>query len=116
MGTKEIEVGQLVALEDELHMLKKEYGIEEKTSPIKKVIDRIVEKVSSREPVSVKKVNYCICALMLGVFGVHQFMVHKWVKGIVYLALSFTGLSFVLSLLDILYAAFLKTDDGTITI
>ena len=116
MSTKEIEVGKLIALEDELHRLKKECGIEEKTSPIKKSIDWIIERISGREPMRVKKLNYCLCALMLGFLGAHQFMVHKWAKGVLYLALSFTGLSFVLSLLDILYAAFLKTDDGTILI
>ena len=48
----------------------------------------------------VNKSMYIMLCLFLGGAGVHKFYAGKWVMGLVYLALSWTGISVVLALFD----------------
>ena len=109
---KEFDVSQLIDAENELRQLKKEYGIEEKEPFWKKAGNYLFGISEKRKAVTIGKKKYCLTALFGGFLGIHQFMVGKKVQGVLYLLLSVTGLSFAMSLLDILYAAFLKTDEN----
>lgn len=59
----------------------------------------------------VSKGTYIALCLFLGGVGLHKFYVGKWVMGLLYLALSWTGISVVLALFDLLIAMF-KTPDS----
>ncbi len=104
------QVTELLAAEEELHALKQEYGIED-TSKAKKGIDALIDRFGNRNPVPISKKKYCLSALFGGWFGLHCFLVGKKLRGFLYLLLSVTGISLAMSLLDILYAAFLETDE-----
>ena len=59
----------------------------------------------------VKKGTYIALCLFLGGAGLHKFYAGKWVQGLLYLALSWTGIPVVLALLDLLVAMFKRTND-----
>ena len=59
----------------------------------------------------VKKGTYIGLCLLLGGAGLHKFYAGKWIQGLLYLALSWTGVSVVLALLDLLVAMFKRTND-----
>ena len=60
---------------------------------------------------TVSKGTYIALCLFLGGAGLHKFYAGKWVQGLLYLALSWTGVSVVLALLDLLVAMFKRTND-----
>lgn len=59
----------------------------------------------------VNKGMYIMLCLFLGGAGVHKFYAGKWVQGLLYLALSWTGISVVLALFDLLGAMFKRTNE-----
>lgn len=59
----------------------------------------------------VNKSMYIMLCLFLGGAGIHKFYAGKWVMGLVYLALSWTGISVVLALFDLLGAMFKRTNE-----
>ena len=59
----------------------------------------------------VKKGAYIGLCLLLGGAGLHKFYAGKWIQGLLYLALSWTGVSVVLALLDLLVAIFKRTNE-----
>ena len=58
----------------------------------------------------VKKGVYIGLCLLLGGAGLHKFYAGKWIQGLLYLALSWTGIPVVLALLDLLVAMFKRTN------
>lgn len=108
----EFDMTELIAAEEELSRLKNEEGLNVKTSFWKKCIDKIIEITERRQPVAISKKKYCLVALFGGILGIHQFMVGRKIMGVIYLLLAITGISFAMSILDILYALFLKTDES----
>ena len=58
----------------------------------------------------INKGIYIILCLFLGGAGLHKFYSGKWVQGLLYLALSWTGISVVLALFDLLIAMFKRPD------
>ena len=60
---------------------------------------------------NVNKGIYLALCLLVGGAGLHKFYAGKWVQGLLYLALIWTGISVVLALFDLLIAMF-KTPDS----
>ena len=60
---------------------------------------------------TVSKGTYIALCLFLGGAGLHKFYAGKWVQGLLYLALSWTGIPVVLALLDLLVAIFKRTNE-----
>ena len=60
---------------------------------------------------TVSKGTYIALCLFLGGAGLHKFYAGKWVQGLLYLALSWTGISVVLALFDLLVAIFKRTNE-----
>ena len=60
---------------------------------------------------NVSKGGYIGLCLILGGIGAHQFYAGKWFKGLLYLVLSWTGISVVLALIDLLIAMFKRPDE-----
>lgn len=111
-SVRDFDINELIAAEEELRDLKQQYGIEEKVPLRRSIIDRFFANKESRTPVAISKKKYCLTALFGGWLGIHCFMVGKKGQGILYLVTCFTGISFAMSIMDILYAAFLETDDS----
>ena len=66
---------------------------------------------------NVSKGIYLALCLLVGGAGLHKFYSGKWVQGLLYLALSWTGISVVLALFDLLIAMFKRSDEyGQITV
>ena len=59
----------------------------------------------------VSKGLYIMLCLFLGGAGIHKFYAGKWIAGLLYLALCWTGIPVVLSLFDLLVAMFNRADD-----
>lgn len=59
----------------------------------------------------VKKGTYLALCLFLGGAGLHKFYAGKWIQGLLYLALSWTGVSVVFALFDLLGAIFKRTNE-----
>lgn len=77
--------------------------------------DYVVERLEERKPVLVNKKKYCILALLFGWMGMHQFLIGKKFTGIFYLLTCMTGLSVILTAMDLLRAVFMVADeDGNI--
>ena len=60
---------------------------------------------------TVSKGTYIALCLFLGGAGLHKFYSGKWGQGLLYLALSWTGISVVLALFDLLIAIFKRPDE-----
>ena len=59
----------------------------------------------------VKKGTYLALCLFLGGAGLHKFYAGKWIQGLLYLALSWTGVPVVFALFDLLGAMFKRTNE-----
>ncbi len=59
----------------------------------------------------VNRKTYCWLCL-LGIFGVHHFYAKHWVKGLVYLAICWTGISAAMSLIDWMVAVPKEPDEN----
>ena len=59
----------------------------------------------------VSKGTYIALCLFLGGTGLHKFYSGKWIQGLLYLALSWTGISVVLALFDLVIAMFKRSDE-----
>ena len=60
---------------------------------------------------NVNKGIYLVLCLLVGGAGLHKFYSGKWGQGLLYLALSWTGISVVLALFDLLIAMFKRPDE-----
>ena len=58
----------------------------------------------------VNKGAYIGLCLLLGGIGAHKFYAGKWIQGLLYLAFSWTWIPVIISLFDLLFAAFQKPD------
>lgn len=61
-----------------------------------------------------KKLWYCIIILLFGSIGVHKFYAGHSIQGIIYMCLCWTGISEILTLIDLINALFEKSEDGFI--
>lgn len=103
---------QMVALEEELHALKSQYGIEEKKKWWMKLGDRLAER-ADREKVAVDRKRYIKLALTCGWFtGAHRFYSRQRILGVIYLLLCWTGISFAMTLVDLMIVLPMKADDN----
>ena len=59
---------------------------------------------------NVSKGGYIGLCLILGGIGAHKFYSGKWIQGLLYLVLSWTGIPVVLALFDLLIAMFKRSD------
>ena len=59
----------------------------------------------------VNKGMYIMLCLFLGGLGIHKFYSGKWFMGLLYVAFSWTGISVVLALFDLLGAMFKRTNE-----
>lgn len=107
-----VDFSALAQAEDELHRLRAEHGIEEKQGIIVRAINRYYDWKDNRTKHLVGKKLYLVLALCTGWFGGHRFYEHRWLLGLFYLALSWTGFSAMLCGVDFLAALGTKADEN----
>ena len=110
----------VVALYDELDRVREEHpeaAAEVNPSYNKKsLLERLLEfYLSVRErfhiETQVNRKTY-LWLHLLGGFGIHHFYSRHWIKGLIYLAICWTGISYGLTLIDWLEAFPKKADDN----
>lgn len=107
-----VDFSTLAQAEDELQRLKQEHGIEEKHGIIVRTIDRYYEWKENRTLHSVSKKLYLLLNIFLGWCGMHRFYEHRWLLGLFYLALCWTGLPALLCVTDFMIAVPKKADEN----
>lgn len=114
----QVDYKEMLAMYDELGRLKEEHPdiVAEVTPRLAKrtffeycldLFQRIQERYHLESPVN--KNIYCKLCL-LGVFGVHHFYSRHWMKGLIYLLISWTGITVAFAFIDWM-AAFPKQAD-----
>lgn len=58
----------------------------------------------------VNKLVYCLLAFFLGALGVHKFYAGKIMWGVIYILLSFVGISSIIALVELIIAICKKSD------
>lgn len=110
-------ITDIVEAQNELNALKKEYGVEEEDKEIYKIINRYYARKEKVENTPLKKKTYILLLIFTGLFGGHRFYAKQYPSAIAYLLLCWTGVSFVMSLIDLMIVAPLKADEsGVITL
>lgn len=99
-----VDLREMLALEDELHMLKKRYGIETEKKWWMRAGDWYADKLESRTPHTVERKKYIVLAACLGIFGAHRFYARQNGTAILYLMTCWTGIPLAMSLIDIIIA------------
>lgn len=111
----EVDVSKMIALEQELHDLKKESGVEEKEGRISRAISGFFERREAREAVRLRKKKYILLAVFTGWLGGHRFYAKQYALAILYLALFWTGFSVAMTIIDLLVVIPKEADgDGMI--
>lgn len=106
-----IDPKKFIALEEELISLKQQYGIEEKRKWWMRIGDYIAER-SDKEKVSVDRKKYIILAVSCGWFcGAHRFYSKQKILGVLYFLLCWTGISFAMTLIDLMIVLPMKPDE-----
>ncbi len=106
------QVKELVALEGELKDLKEQHGIQEKGPLWQRLIQAWYDFKESHTTLNPVKRKTYLWLCLLSVAGVNQFYARHWVKGLIYLALSWTGISIAMGFIDWMIAVPKKPDDN----
>lgn len=107
-----INFAKLALLEDELHDTEKQLGVEEPLKLWQKLGDRYFESRENRQKHSVNRRTYILLTLLLGWAGIHRFYEKRWILGIFYLALCWSGFPIALALVDLMIALPMKADEN----
>ena len=107
-----VDFSALAQAEDELHRLREEHGIEEKQGIIVRTINRYYEWKDNRTKHLVSKKLYLVLNVFLGWCGGHRFYERRWLLGLFYLALCWTGFPAMLCAVDLFAVIPLKPDEN----
>ena len=105
---------ELIAAEEELKALKKEYGIEDdkKEGKISHAISSFFERQEGREKVSVSKKKYIWLALLTGWMGGHRFYAKHYRVAFFYLLFFWMGLGLYNTIIDIMQVIPMQADEN----
>lgn len=106
------QVKELVALEGELQDLKQQHGIADKGPLWQRIIQSYYnfrDAHTTLNPVH-RKTYLWLC--LLACIGVNQFYARHWVKGLLYLAFSWTGIPIAMGLIDWMIAVPKEPDEN----
>ena len=105
------EMEHFIEMEQELNELKKQQGIENRSSWWKRLGDAWFSYMDHYVPKLVSRKRYLLLACLTGWFGGHRFYLgQKWL-GMVYLLLFWTGIPFTMSVIDIMIAVPKQPDE-----
>lgn len=113
----QVDINEMIALEQELHDLKKENGIEEKEGRVSKAISSFFARRDAKEAVRLSKKKYILLAVFTGWLGGHRFYTKQYPLAVLYLVLFWTGFSTAMTIIDLLIVIPKEADaDGMIRI
>ena len=104
-------IADIAFAQAELNELKKEHGIEDKEKGIKRLISYLLDKRDGREKVLISKKKY-LWLCLLGTFGAHRFYAKQYFTAVLYLVLFWSGISFSMTLIDLMIVAPMKPDEN----
>ena len=108
-----------VAAQMELNELRKQYGIEpeQKEGKISHLISSFFERRDAREKVLVNRKRHLLLTIFLGWAGAHRFHAKQYLLGTLYLVFCWTGVSFAMTIIDLLEIIPIPPDeDGNILV
>ncbi len=111
-STERLNFAELARLEDELHETRRKYGVSEKEPLWQKLGDRYYAWKDSRTLHLVSRKRYLLLCFFTGWFGGHRFYEKRFILGLFYLALSWSGFPVTLALVDFLIALPMKPDEN----
>lgn len=116
-ASERVDFTKLALLEDELHEVETQYGVEKPLKNWQRLGDWYFQWREERERHQVNRKVYLLLTLFLGWAGIHRFYEKRWILGIFYLALSWSGFPIALAFVDLMIALPMKADgDGRILI
>lgn len=111
-SAERVDFAKMALLEDELHAVEEQYGKEEKLKLWQRLGDRYFYWREHRELHKVKRKVYVLLTVFLGWAGIHRFYEKRWILGLFYLALSWTGFPIALAMVDFMIALPMKEDEN----
>ena len=99
---EEVPIQDLIAAQEELKALKKEYGMEEEEKGISKAITRFFDRREAQSQIPLKKKTYLLLAIFTGWMGGHRFYAKQYPTAILYLILFWTGFPLAMTIIDLL--------------
>ena len=113
MKAKErVDFAKMALMEDELHEVEEQYGIEKPLKLWQRLGDRYFEWRENRQLHEVNRRTYILLTIFLGWAGIHRFYEKRWKLGIFYLALCWSGFPIALALVDLMIALPMKADES----
>lgn len=109
-----IKVNELIALEEELYELKRQQGVKERPRLWMRLGDFLVaHEEKTRRTVSRKR--YIQLALSCGwLCGSHRLYSGKYISGLLYLLLCWTGIPMAMTMIDLMIVLPIKADENGI--
>lgn len=107
-----VDFTKMALLEDELHDLEVQYGKEEKLKLWQRLGDWYFHWKEERERHMVNRKTYLLLTIFFGWAGIHRFYEKRWLLGIFYLALSWSGFPIALAMVDFIIALPMKPDEN----
>ncbi len=98
----------------ELEELRKQNNIPtpvEEEGRISRLISRYFDWKENRPKARCVRKTYLILALLLGWAGGHRFYSKRWITGILYLCLCWTGISIAMTIIDLLIVIPIPVDE-----
>lgn len=112
---EEVRIQDMIAAEEELSVLKQQYGIEDDPNEKKGFFYKLAsffERQSEREKVLVNKKRYIILALLTGWFGGHRFYSKSYKAGLLYLLFFWIGIGIYHTIVDLMIVIPMKPDEN----
>lgn len=107
-----VDFAKMALLEDELHEVEAQYGKEEKLKLWQRIGDWYFDWKENRQKHQVNRKKYLLLTVFLGWAGIHRFYEKRWMLGIFYLALSWSGFPIALAMVDFMIALPMKPDEN----
>lgn len=112
MKAKErIDFAKMALMEDELHEVEEQYGVERPLKLWQRLGDRYFNWRENRELHEVNRRTYILLTIFLGWAGIHRFYEKRRILGIFYLALCWSGFPIALAIVDLMIALPMKADE-----
>lgn len=113
MKAKErIDFAKMALMEDELHEVEEQYGVERPLKLWQRLGDRYFDWRENRELHEVNRRTYILLTIFLGWAGIHRFYEKRRILGIFYLALCWSGFPIALAIVDLMIALPMKADES----
>lgn len=102
----------MIALEEELAVLREEHGIAQPVKWWHKIGDFICQK-ADRESVEINRKKYIKLALSCGwLCGAHLFYAHKKIQGLLYILFFWTAIPVAMTFVDLMIILPMKADES----